>query len=481
MTTPAMKLISLPCLALCLACPAAAKADELGQRLAALHDKHKKSIVAVEYNARIRLEGLPGINPSDNERSLRGTASGLVLGKGQLILVSTAELTQSAQAFEILGARARLRWTRLSVHLGGGLKASASVLATHERYGLALLRLDQKSKELQALTFPEQAPAPGVGARLAILSRGSRFLGSPLLARQARVAGVTEKLGKLRVIDPAMPGVHGGLVLALDSGDPIGVHAALPLASLPRTASNLSPRAYEPEQVADAARGYVIPIAAIRAWVAEAAAKKPVAKAKIEGPRRSWIGVEIQVITEELAETLGLEYLGGKVLKIYPDSPAAKAGIKVGDLISQVDEEDLELVEGETMRDIVGDLGVGEKVALLVRRGGENLTIDLELAASPPTPADAPRLPFLKLGFVLRGRTFFDQDLGGEGGLVVCEVKDSSQAKLAGLRLGDIITHINNQPVVDAEKARGLVQAGQSMLVKVLRKKKVIELRIQAS
>lgn len=465
-------------------CFGQAHGEDLSAALTKVHKDASAHVVSVEFTARVTLEGLPGINAKDNERSLRGTACGVVVEKKgkQYVIVPSTALTPGARVFEILGATARIRWTRFTVDTGGGLKLGATVINTSNDLGLCLLKLDKNSDVLKPVTFTEGKAA--LGDTVALVHMGRRLIGSPRLVTVTRIAGTTSKPRDLTILSPAVPRANGALTLLMKNGKAsvLGIHAALPLSKLPSKPNSVGQRAFNADEVEAASRGYLIAGSEIAAWVKKAKEKK---QTKPSSGAQSWLGVEVQVITEELATALGLDYDGvAKVKKVYPNSPAAKAGLKVEDLIIEMDEESLEMAESETMRDFVRDLDVGSEVSLTVVRDGKQMTLTAKLEKSPPSPESVDRFLCHAHGFVFRDMTFFDKEnVADKKGLVVDKVNRKGNALLAGLKVNDVIVEINGQKVDKVELARTLVQSSQSLTVTVWRKgaDKALTLRIQVN
>jgi len=187
--------------------------------------------------------------------------------------------------------------------------------------------------------------------------------------------------------------------------------------------------------------------------------------------RRGWLGVRIQTITDDLAETLGLADAGGAlVASVSDDSPAAKAGIKVGDVIRKFDGKDV-----ETMRRlprIVAETRIGKAVPVEVWRDGEVVTVNVtvgrldetnvEVASARPEPEkplveDVPDLGLTLSAITPELREKFE--LGADTkGVMVVQVDNASLAAEKGIRAGDIIVEVGqeevNEPADVAAKIR---------------------------
>ncbi|WP_227267385.1 DegQ family serine endoprotease [Roseobacter weihaiensis] len=175
--------------------------------------------------------------------------------------------------------------------------------------------------------------------------------------------------------------------------------------------------------------------------------------------RRGWLGVQIQDVTEDMAEAMGLASTDGAAVNGVLEGPASEAGIEIGDVIVSFDGRTV-----ESTRDLVRQVGntpVGEAVRVVVRRGDESMTLLVTLGrredAEEATPAvaqgpeeDAPTTSEM-LGLTLRVLTDeLREELGTGGdaqGLAVTEVDEASEAFEKGLRAGDVITEAGQQKV----------------------------------
>ncbi len=100
---------------------------------------------------------------------------------------------------------------------------------------------------------------------------------------------------------------------------------------------------------------------------------------KMDEPK-AWLGIKMQGLTEQLAEYFGVED-GALVSEVFEDSPAEKAGIKAGDVVTELDGETAETPSD--LADMVGDMEPGSKVALTLVRGGKTHTKEVELIEPP--------------------------------------------------------------------------------------------------
>lgn len=175
---------------------------------------------------------------------------------------------------------------------------------------------------------------------------------------------------------------------------------------------------------------------------------------------RSFLGVSIQDLTPELAESFGLN--GGRgvvVTEVASSGPARNAGLEVGDVITAFGGESI--AHSHRLRWLASGAGVGKTVAIDLLRQGKRRTLNVTLDALPGTAhqrfkraAEIKARPELQpLGFAVDGKAN-----ASAPGLHVVEVDPTSRAYVAGLREGDLVMEIDGTPLSapsDLRKATG--------------------------
>ena len=185
--------------------------------------------------------------------------------------------------------------------------------------------------------------------------------------------------------------------------------------------------------------------------------------------QRGRIGVQIQDLTRELAKEFNVDHDGGALIaQVLPDSPAAKAGLRSGDVIISVNRKAVR--SGSDLRNFIGLLRVGARVDLKVVRDGVELMIDLKVGAieeaSIEPSSEVPKLKGAAFGPIPQNSPFF----GRVKGVYVVSVVADSPAWKSGLREEDVITSVNRKPVSDPDELMVIaVQGGGSLLLNIIR------------
>ena len=168
---------------------------------------------------------------------------------------------------------------------------------------------------------------------------------------------------------------------------------------------------------------------------------------------RGWLGVSIQPMTDEIAESLGLAGdAGALIASVVADGPAANAGLKTGDVILRFGGTEIETVRDLTRAVAATDPGSASDVT--VWRAGAETVLSVETGRMPGKQAAAPANA-LVAPTDLAGLGFTVQPAGD--GLVVANVDPMSDAATKGVRPGDVIVSINQEPVEDVETVEKVV------------------------
>lgn len=162
---------------------------------------------------------------------------------------------------------------------------------------------------------------------------------------------------------------------------------------------------------------------------------------------RGWLGVQIQKVSDALAEGMKLPHAkGAMVTDVTPDSPAARADIAVGDVILMFNDQ--EVTDMKDLPKLVADVKPGQKAKVAVWRNGKQQNLEVSIARSPEitkaatekplNAAEGPRLGLALAPMTEELRQRFDVPGGVDGALVV-EIEPGSPAAREGMKPGDVI------------------------------------------
>jgi serine protease Do len=194
---------------------------------------------------------------------------------------------------------------------------------------------------------------------------------------------------------------------------------------------------------------------------------------------RGWLGVLIQDVTRELAETFGMgQPRGALVAQVLPRSPAEKAGLKPGDVILSYNGKPI--TSSSALPPMVGMSPVGKGAELEVLRRGKTVKLPIvigelpdEEEAAAPGGGGATKPAANRIGLVVRNLSADQRDqLGIKSGGVLVENVQNGPAEEAGIRSGDVILMIDNQNVQNAAQFKKIldkVEPGRSIAALIQR------------
>lgn len=414
---------------------AIASAQELGQAFTAVAERVSPSVVSVRVQARLPV-GANGAMPfgpfgpaPPDDGFAHGNGSGLVIRPDGYILTNNHVIQHAV---------------RIQVQLQDGRRYDAQVVGTDPATDLAVLRIP--ARDLPALTFADsRSVRPGQWA-IAI--------GSPFGLDYSVTTGVVSSVGRgglgmneiedyIQTDASINPGNSGGPLVDLD-GRVIGVNTMI------------------------VGRGTGIGFA-VSAELARRVTTQILTHGEV---RRPWIGVAFQELTPELASafSLGDRARGGALIAdVVPEGPAARAGLRPGDVVVSVDGQPVQ--EGRDLLRAVLDRDIGARVRVEVVRSGRRQPLVLTTAArpddgqTPPSPAPAPapaRSP--TEGLSLAPLTPAQRTQVGTPGALVTDVAPGSEADRAGLRRGDVIVEADGREVRAPDQVASAVQNGRVLL-----------------
>lgn len=179
---------------------------------------------------------------------------------------------------------------------------------------------------------------------------------------------------------------------------------------------------------------------------------------------RPWLGVSVQPVTQDIAQSLGMEAPMGAILaEIHPTSPAAKAGLKVGDVVVAVDSHEIQ--DEHALHFHIATYAIGQKATFYVFRNGQRVPVEVEMVA----PLEEPKrdLRSIEGNNILSGVTVGNlspalaEELGihiMSEGVIIIQMKQKSLALRAGFRPGDIIKAVNGKKVDSTKELAALLE-----------------------
>jgi serine protease Do len=321
-----------------------------------------------------------------------------------------------------------------------GKTYTAKVIGTDPRTDLALIKVEGRS-DFPYVRLSDKAPRIGDW----VLAVGNPFgLGGTVTAGIVSARGRDIGAGPyddfIQIDAPVNKGNSGGPTFDVD-GNVIGVNTAI-----------FSPSG------GSVGIAFAIPATTVKSVVEQL---KETGKVT-----RGWIGVQIQPVTAEIAESLGLKTAeGALVTEPQTGGPAAKAGLLAGDVITAVDGSPVK--DARDLARQIGALGPGVTVRLTVWRKGEEKTFSVALGELPverqahatpestsPAGTEVPRL-----GLTLAPA---DKVAGSSSqGVVVTEVDPNGVASEHGLKTGDIIVEVGGRKVASPADVRAALAEAQ--------------------
>ena len=187
---------------------------------------------------------------------------------------------------------------------------------------------------------------------------------------------------------------------------------------------------------------------------------------------RGRLGVTIQGVSQELADSFGLKKAQGALVSaVEPKSPADKAGVKTGDIILAVDGRVIE--NSIDLPRVIGETRPGTPVSLKIWRQGETRELNASLGEAPAEKIakaeSEPKTKSGKLGLSLRPLTDEERkQIEAESGLLVEE--SEGPAARAGVQAGDVILAFNNQPVKTVDQLRRLVDRSRGSVALLIQR-----------
>ncbi|MPY71626.1 MAG: Do family serine endopeptidase [Alphaproteobacteria bacterium] len=360
------------------------------------------------------------------ERIQNSLGSGVIVRADGIVVTSNHVIEKADQITVVLSDRREL---------------PAEVVLTDARTDIAVLRIDAGGKKLPYLKLRSTDDLEVGDLVLAIgnpFGVGQTVTGGIVSALARAAAGVSDFSFFIQTDAAINPGNSGGALVTMD-GRLAGINTAI----YSRSGGSQG-------------IGFAIPADMVRAVLAGA-----LNDARIVRP---WFGGAGQELTADVARSIGLDRPGGVIVtEIHRGGPAARAGLRVGDVIAAINGR--EVADPNALRFRIATLPVGEAAALSVLRQGRALSLALPLEAPPETPPrDATELagrnPFAgatvaNLSPALADELSLDPM---QRGVIVMKVDRRAPAGRIGIRPGDVVVSINGAEIATVDSLEAVLR-----------------------
>lgn len=376
-------------------------------------------------------------NPGGRQREAQSLGSGFIISADGYVLTNNHVV---ADADEII------------VRLSDRSELEAKLIGADPRTDVALLKVEGKGLPILKLGKSDDLK----------VGEWVLAIGSPFGFDHSATAGIVSAKGRslpnesyvpfIQTDVAINPGNSGGPLFNLD-GEVVGINS----------------------QIFTRSGGFMGLSFAIPIDVAMDVATQLKASGKVS---RGWLGVVIQEVNKDLAESFGLEKpAGALVAQVLQDGPAAKGGLQVGDVILSLNGQPI--VMSADLPHLVGALKAGDKAELDVVREGERKMLAMTVGALPDddeelvaSAAPGEGVSSNRLGVAVVELTAEQKKtLDVTSGVLVKDVQDGPAA-LMGVRPGDVITHLNNQAIDTSKTFAAIAKAlpkDRSVSMRVLR------------
>ncbi len=372
--------------------------------------------------------------PPQERRSL---GSGVIIEykKSKFYILTNSHVVQNARAI-------RVRFDRHT-------EKRARIVGTDPKTDVAVIEVDDKD-----IPNPENRVAKLGDSDKLKVGQLAIAIGNPyglertvtvgVISALRRTIGITQYESFIQTDAAINPGNSGGPLVNI-RGEVIGINTAI-LAE-------------------GQGLGFAIPINLAK-WIAD----QLIAKGKVT---RGWLGIVIQDITPEMVESLGVRE-GVIIAQIMPGSPADRGGLKVGDIVVEVDGQ--RVGEVRELQFKIMRTEPGKEINLKVVREGKETNLKIKVGEMPEDrQVGEAEQGQADLGLVLRDLTQEEEARLGVKGVLVVRVAPNSLSMQSGITPGDVILQVGNRPVSNVrefqQSIEALRQAGRESALLLIRRR----------
>jgi serine protease Do len=339
--------------------------------------------------------------------------------------------------------------SKITVKLNDGREFEAKVVGKDAKTDIAIIKIDAKG---------ELPVAPLGDSDKLEVGEWVVAIGNPFGLESTVTSGIVSAKGRhigagpydnfIQTDASINPGNSGGPLINM-RGEVVGINTAI----FSQSGGNIG-------------IGFATPINSAKEIIPELKGKGKVT--------RGWLGVSIQSVTPDIANSLGLEKSrGALVADVLKDGPAERAGLKVGDVI--VDFDGTEIKDSSDLPAIVARTRPGKQVSVKVLRDKKEMTIPVNITELKEEEVVASAREKGELGLTVQKLTpemAENLQLGRATGVVITSIEPGSPADEAGLQPGDVIVEVDRKPIreiADFRNAVGGAKKGQRILFLVRR------------
>lgn len=377
------------------------------------------------------------------QRNVNSLGSGVIVKESGLVMTNN-HVVQNSDAIKVV--------------LSDKREFEAEIILADPTTDLALLKLKNVNANLPTLTFADSDRLEVGDIVIAI--------GNPFGVGQTVTSGIVSALARTTIgitdyqffiqTDAAInPGNSGGALIDME-GKLVGINTAI----FSRTGGSNG-------------IGFAIPANMAATILAN----------QNDGGKivRPWFGASFQPVGQDVAEAMGLSVPTGALIKeIYSKGPAERAGLKLGDVVLQMDGKDIP--DAQTLKFRIATASIGKPATLDIWRAGNKQQLTMAMEAPPETPKR--NITRIDGKSPLSGAVVANLSpaLGNEiglheySGVVILAVNPQSKAGIIGFKPQDILLKINDQKITTVESLRGAVsKPARNWLITFKRGDKIIE------
>ncbi len=198
--------------------------------------------------------------------------------------------------------------------------------------------------------------------------------------------------------------------------------------------------------------------------------------------QKAWLGIATQVLTREIASKLGLEGMKGvRVIDIFEESAAEKAGVKIGDIITAIDDIKINASDPsdvEILAALIREYKIGAEIEISIIRDGKEKTLKARLMTSPKMAREMKKYRDENFEITVRDIAFTDRidekwSLDQEG-VIVESITDGSWSALANITIGDLLLDVDHETIKNVDDFKKVMEnvankKSSAVVFKVLR------------